>query len=94
MPGVLKNALDWLVRSGELYAKPVAVLCAAPSSQRGTYVRQALQQTLEAQGATVIISRSVAMLRSTSSTLDHDPEILRVVIDVLEALNAAVDAVE
>lgn len=31
MPGVLKNALDWLVRSGEVYGKPVAVVCAAPS---------------------------------------------------------------
>ena len=34
MPGVLKNALDWLVSSCELYGKPVAVLCAAPSPER------------------------------------------------------------
>src|SRR5262249_42542454 len=31
MPGALKNALDWLVGSGELYDKPVVIMSAAPS---------------------------------------------------------------
>ena len=31
IPGSLKNALDWLVGSGELYGKPVAVLSASTS---------------------------------------------------------------
>jgi NAD(P)H-dependent FMN reductase len=61
MPGVLKNALDWLVSSGELYAKPVAVLCAAPSADRGIYVREALQRTLTAQGATIVTSSTIAV---------------------------------
>jgi NAD(P)H-dependent FMN reductase len=30
IPGVLKNALDWVVGSGELYRKPVALLNASP----------------------------------------------------------------
>ena len=30
IPGVLKNALDWLVASGELYDKPVALFSASP----------------------------------------------------------------
>lgn len=30
VPGVLKNALDWLVASGELYEKPVAIFSASP----------------------------------------------------------------
>ena len=30
IPGVLKNALDWLVASGELYEKPVALFSASP----------------------------------------------------------------
>jgi NAD(P)H-dependent FMN reductase len=34
VPGVLKNALDWLVASGELVAKPVALLNASPRSVR------------------------------------------------------------
>jgi hypothetical protein len=36
MPGALKNALDWLVGSGELYGKPVVIMSAAPSAERGT----------------------------------------------------------
>ena len=30
IPGALKNALDWLVASGELYEKPVALFSASP----------------------------------------------------------------
>jgi hypothetical protein len=30
VPGALKNALDWLVGSGELYAKPVAIIAGSP----------------------------------------------------------------
>jgi NAD(P)H-dependent FMN reductase len=59
MPGVLKNALDWLVSSGELYDKRVVVLCAAPSAERGGYVRAALARTLGAQGAEVVVSETV-----------------------------------
>ncbi|MBV9356430.1 MAG: NAD(P)H-dependent oxidoreductase [Chloroflexi bacterium] len=60
MPGVLKNALDWLVSSGELYGKSVAVLCASPAPERGRYVREALGRTLDAQGARVVFSATVA----------------------------------
>lgn len=35
IPGSLKNALDWLVTSGELWRKPVAVLSASPSALGG-----------------------------------------------------------
>jgi NAD(P)H-dependent FMN reductase len=59
MPGVLKNALDWLVSSGEMYGKRVAVLCAAPSPERGGYARKALAQTLGAQGAHVVLCATV-----------------------------------
>jgi NAD(P)H-dependent FMN reductase len=54
MPGSLKNALDWLVSTGGLYGKPVALLCGFPSSERGKYAREALQRRLEAQGARVV----------------------------------------
>ena len=51
VPGVLKNALDWLVSSGELYEKPVALFSAAP---RGTYARQSLLETLTVMTARII----------------------------------------
>ena len=38
MPGVLKNVLDWLVGSGELYGKRVAVLCGSPRPNGGAHV--------------------------------------------------------
>jgi chromate reductase len=63
MPGTLKNALDWLVGSGELYGKPVVVVSAAPSAERGHNARESLERTLRMQGAEVCGSFSVAVPR-------------------------------
>lgn len=43
VPGTLKNALDWLVRSGELYEKPVALVNTSP---RSTHAHASLLETL------------------------------------------------
>ena len=43
VPGVLKNALDWVVASGELYNKPVALFGASP---RAGYARLPLLKPL------------------------------------------------
>jgi chromate reductase len=51
-PGVLKNALDWIVSSGELENKPVLLLAASPSG--GKWAQSALTPTLEVMGAQVI----------------------------------------
>ena len=59
MPGTLKNALDWLVGSGELYGKAVVILSAAPSEHRGHNARQSLEFTLRMQGAKVCDSFTV-----------------------------------
>ena len=59
MPGTLKNALDWLVGSGELYGKAVVILSAAPSEHRGHNARQSLEFTLRMQGAQVCDSFTV-----------------------------------
>lgn len=59
LPGSLKNALDWIVGSGELYEKPVGVLSAAPSADRGGNAREMLERTLRAQGAVVVFSATV-----------------------------------
>jgi NAD(P)H-dependent FMN reductase len=61
MPGVLKNALDWLVGSGELYGKRVVVLSAAPSDQRGHNARRWVEEVARMQGAEVVDSFSVAL---------------------------------
>jgi chromate reductase len=55
--GVVKNALDWIVGSGELYGKPVALLSAGTSG--GVLARRDLVRTLSWQGAHVVASLGV-----------------------------------
>jgi chromate reductase, NAD(P)H dehydrogenase (quinone) len=50
VPGVLKNALDWTVHSGELNDKPVAVLSASPLPTGGDKAMASLRLTLSALG--------------------------------------------
>ena len=50
VPGVLKNALDWIVGSGELVDKPVALLNASP---RSTYAQASLRETTVMSGQLV-----------------------------------------
>jgi chromate reductase len=51
VPGVLKNALDWVVASGELHHKPVALFCASP---RAGYAQASLVETLTVMSARVV----------------------------------------
>ena len=48
VPGTLKNALDWTVSSGEFYDKPVALITASSSGEKG---HASLLQTLTALSA-------------------------------------------
>ncbi len=50
VPGVLKNALDWLVFSGELNEKPVAAISASPIITGGDKALASLLLTLSALG--------------------------------------------
>jgi chromate reductase len=70
LPGTLKNALDWIVGSGELYRKRVAVMSAAPSSDRGRNAREMLERTLRAQGAEVISSSTVQVTPRDDCVID------------------------
>ena len=51
VPGALKNALDWVVGSGELVNKPVALWNASP---RSTYAQASLSETLTVMSARLI----------------------------------------
>ncbi len=68
MPGALKNALDWLVGSGELYGKPVVIMSAAPSAERGENARRWVAEVVTMQGASVRDSFTVAIGSSASDT--------------------------
>ncbi len=54
LAGALKNAIDWVIGSGELNGKPVAITAAVPSSERGRLGLAALRTTLEAVDAVVL----------------------------------------
>jgi len=64
MPGSLKNALDWIVSSGELGAKPVAITCSAQGPERGRRGLAMLRQTLEAIDAQVVWDEPIVVLRA------------------------------
>ncbi len=63
VPGSLKNALDWLVGSGDMYGKPVVILSAAPSDERGANARADIERTLRGQGADIRLSQTIAVAR-------------------------------
>ena len=56
--GVLKNALDWIVGSGELVDKPTAVINA---SERATHAWMSLTETLSVMSARVILAASITV---------------------------------
>lgn len=53
LPGSLKNAIDWLIGTGELERKLVAITCAVPAAERGLRGLKALRDTLAAVSARV-----------------------------------------
>src|SRR5262249_28347539 len=54
LPGALKNAIDWVIGSGELERKVIAITAAVPASERGRRGLQALRDTLSAVRATIV----------------------------------------
>jgi NAD(P)H-dependent FMN reductase len=54
VPGSLKNALDWVVSSGEFVNKPVAVISASPHPDGGATANNSLLGTLSMMSASVV----------------------------------------
>jgi chromate reductase len=87
-PGVLKNALDWIVSSGELENKPLALVAASPSG--GRWAQSSLTPTLEVMGAQF---RSNVAVTFTRKHVDErgqvqDPQVLAALRVAVEALVA------
>jgi len=96
IPGSLKNALDWLVSSGELWRKPVAAISASPSASGGDRAFTALLLTLSALEATVperarMVVPSVKTVLGADGALIHSATVdaLRSVLDALAQAVAA-----
>ena len=93
MPGSLKNALDWLVSSGELWRKPVAALSASPSANGGDKAHAALMLTLAALEAEVVPEASLripfARTKVTPKGEVTDPDTVAALRKSLAALVSA-----
>jgi chromate reductase len=93
MPGVLKNALDWIVASGELSGMPIALMSASTTTGGGIRAQMALTQTLLAQAGHVAVALTVPGVKTK---LDADGEIadpatIRRIKETLVALSEAVE---
>ena len=62
--GAMKNALDWVVGSGELYEKPVGIISAGTTG--GPFARQVLARTLLWQGARLVAQLGISAPRTKS----------------------------
>jgi NAD(P)H-dependent FMN reductase len=86
LPGVLKNALDWLVGSGDLYGRRVAILSAEPDAARAVHARADLERTLRAQGADVVSSATIAVPTRVRGHEGDDADVVAGVEAALAAL--------
>ncbi|HET7698096.1 MAG TPA: NAD(P)H-dependent oxidoreductase [Vicinamibacterales bacterium] len=85
--GVLKNALDWVVGSGELIDKPVALVNA---SARATLAHASLKETLTTMSARVVEDASIVVPLDGRSwdavSIAGDARLSRLLADALGAL--------
>ena len=86
VPGVVKNALDWVVGSGELIDKPIALINA---SARATHAWASLVETLTVMAARVIRNASITVSLG-GRTWDADGILADAAIAA--ALRSAIDA--
>jgi NAD(P)H-dependent FMN reductase len=91
VPGVLKNALDWVVSSGEFIDKPVAVVNA---SARATHAWRSLTETLTVMSARVIDDASITVpldgKRLDGSGIAADADLAPLLMAALKQLIGAV----
>jgi chromate reductase len=76
-PGVLKNAVDWLIGSAELERKLVAITAATVGHGRGLLGLSALRQTLSAVSAQVVFDGPIAREEDVDARLGEVLEALR-----------------
>jgi NAD(P)H-dependent FMN reductase len=93
VPGALKNALDWLVGSGELVGKPVALINPSP---RSLFAHPQLAEILTVMSADLVASASITIFVSgrglDSAGIAADPELAaglrQALFDLVSAIHA------
>ncbi len=71
VPGVLKNALDWVVGTGELDGKPVGLINATPALGGARWVRDALLEILNVMSANNVVPGAVLCLDGIRTRIDE-----------------------
>lgn len=95
VPGVLKNALDWLVSSGELNEKPIAAISVSTMQSGGDNALASLLLTLSVLGTTFAESSTLAIgsIKSKMNDLDEitnsitQQELILVLKTLLNSIN-------
>jgi chromate reductase, NAD(P)H dehydrogenase (quinone) len=95
VPGVLKNALDWIVSSGEFMHKPTAVISASPAPDGGAKANASLVQTLEVMMADIAIGSTLCIPAISAKLNDRgeitDPDLLLSLQSLLNTLVGSID---
>ncbi|WP_035057831.1 NADPH-dependent FMN reductase [Andreprevotia chitinilytica] len=95
VPGVMKNALDWVVSSGEFVHKPTAVISASSSSAGGDKAHAAISQILAVMTATLVEGASLlvpqAGVKIGADGQIKDAELAQALREVLAKLLGAVE---
>jgi chromate reductase, NAD(P)H dehydrogenase (quinone) len=95
VPGALKNALDWIVSSGEFMHKPTAVISASPSLDGGAKANASLVQTLRVMMAE-IVAGSILCIPGVSAKLNDrgeitDPQTVTSLRSLLDTLTESIE---
>jgi chromate reductase len=90
VPGVLKNALDWIVSSGEFMNKPVSVISASPTPWGGEYAHASLLLTLTMMDAKIVKGGTLIIpfigMKLSKEGVITDPETEQALQFVVDAL--------
>jgi NAD(P)H-dependent FMN reductase len=86
LPGALKNGIDWVIGSGELEEKVVAITAAVAAPERGRRGLRALHDTLSAVRATIVGGEPIAR------GPEFERQIAALVRALIEATESRLDA--
>ena len=91
VPGALKNALDWVVKSGELSGKPVVLFNA---SARGEYAQASLREILKTMDARLLSDAEITVpllgKDLTPSDVAANPQSAEVILSSLEKIASSI----
>ncbi|OAB38691.1 flavoprotein [Paenibacillus macquariensis subsp. defensor] len=93
VPGVLKNALDWIVSSGEFVNKPTAVISASPTPMGGDKAHASILLTLKMINAVIVDGGTMMIphitLKFNQDGVITDSETKKELLTVLRGLEQA-----